>query len=61
MFLFLFLAIKLSDTSTDKLGIMKTIPNYYQQEQNKYSINESALNTEIQSLIINIEYDFNFF
>jgi len=48
----LFLAVKLSDTDVDKY---KNLPNYWQQEQNAYSINELALNNEFQSMIINIE------
>ncbi len=61
MFLFLFLAIQLNDANADKLGIIKTIPNYWQQEQTNYSINESALYNELKSIIMNIEYEQNFF
>ncbi|CAF0735593.1 unnamed protein product [Rotaria sp. Silwood1] len=50
-----FEAVKLNDTAADKLKLIKTIPNYCQQEQSNYSINETALNDELQSMITNID------
>ncbi|CAF1089887.1 unnamed protein product [Rotaria sordida] len=50
-----FEAIKLNDAAADKLKLIKTIPNYWQQEQNNYSINETVLHDELQSIIINID------
>ncbi len=52
---YLFLAVKLSDSGADKSTLIKNLPNYWQQEQNNYSINELALNNELQSMIMNIE------
>ena len=55
-FFFVFsLAIKLSDTGADKSSVDNNFLNYWQQEQNNYSINELALNDELQSIINNIE------
>lgn len=54
-FFFLFLAVKLTDTSGNKSKILQDFPNYWQQELNNYSINELALNNELQSMIINTE------
>ncbi|CAF1507256.1 unnamed protein product [Adineta steineri] len=50
-----FEGIKLSDTSVDKLTLVNNIPNYWLQEQNNYSINELALNNELESIILNID------
>jgi hypothetical protein len=50
-----FLAVKLSDTGADKLTLIRNVPNYWQQGQSSHSINESALNSELQSIILNIE------
>ena len=52
---FLIIAIKLNDTKTNKLALIKTLSNCYLQEQNDYSIDESVLSKELRSIIINIE------
>jgi hypothetical protein len=51
----IFLAVKLSDTGADKSALVRNLSNYWQQEYNDYSINESALKNELHSMIVNIE------
>jgi hypothetical protein len=51
----MFLAVKLSDTGADKSTLITNLTNYWQEEQNNYFINETALNNELRSMIINIE------
>ncbi|CAM4896178.1 unnamed protein product [Rotaria socialis] len=50
-----FEAVKLKDTAADKLNLIKTVPNYWQYEQNNYSINKTALNDEFHSMITSID------
>jgi hypothetical protein len=47
-----FEAVKLGDKCLEKLN---NIPNYCEQELNNYSMNESALTNEFQSIVMNIE------
>lgn len=48
-------AVKINDTSSKKSDLVENLPDYSQDQPNVYSLNQSAVKTEIQSIIMNIE------